>query len=212
MIAPTRWWWIRHAPVPGAATAIFGQLDVACDTSEEADFRALATILPADAVYVVSPLGRTRQTLAAVAAAGLAMPEPLVEPAFLEQNFGCWQGLSWADMERGDAEAYGRFWRDPVRNAPPGGESYTDLMARVAAAIDRLCTRHAGGTVVAISHGGTIRAAVAHALALSPEETMAIVVDNLSVTRLSRVENGLLGGRGGVWRVETVNAPCRWTR
>jgi hypothetical protein len=40
---------------------------------------------------------------------------------------------------------------------------------------------------------------------------MAIVIDNLSLTRLTHLPDGALAsGIGGAWRVEAVNAPCRW--
>ena len=87
MSAPTRWWWVRHAPVPEAAGRIYGQEDHACDTSDAGAFRALAGLLPADAVWIVSPLRRTRETADAIAAAGLAVSEPIVEPGlFLPEN------------------------------------------------------------------------------------------------------------------------------
>src|SRR5512132_2159396 len=125
---PSGWWWIRHAPVPGSEGRLNGQRDVDCDTSDEASFLVLAAMLPGDAVTVVSPLKRTRRTLAAIAAAGARPPEPLVEPDFVEQSFGCWEGLGWAEMQAGDPEAYAAFWRNPTRNAPPGGESFEAQM------------------------------------------------------------------------------------
>ena len=75
MSRPTGWWWVRHAPVPGTEERRNGQRDVDCDTSDERSFRALAAILPGDAISVVSPLKRTRQTLAAINAAGAGLPE-----------------------------------------------------------------------------------------------------------------------------------------
>lgn len=210
MSEPTRWWWVRHARVPGAAGRIWGQTDRSCDTSDAESFRALAAILPAGAVWVVSPLKRTRETAEAIADGGLAVPDPVVEPEFAEQNFGRWQGLSWAEMQAHDPAAYGAFWRDPVRNAPPEGESFVAQIGRSRAAMERLTAEHAGRDIVCVSHGGTIRAAVATGLGLSPEAAMAVVVDNLSVTRIHHVEDGLLRGSGGVWLVQGVNAPCRW--
>src|SRR3546814_5786640 len=62
----TRWWWIRHAPVVGHDGRIYGNLDVDCDCGDEPLFRALAGSLPADAVWIVTPLSRTRATAAAV--------------------------------------------------------------------------------------------------------------------------------------------------
>jgi alpha-ribazole phosphatase len=210
MTAPTRWWWVRHAPVPGAEGRINGRLDVDCDPSDAAAARALAALLPGDAVVIVSPLVRTRQTLAAISAAGSVRPEPLVEPDFVEQSFGAWEGLGWAQMQARDPGAYTWFWSDPTRNPPPGGESFAAQIERTAAAIERLSARYAGSDIVCVSHGGTIRAACAHALGLTPEIAMAIVVDNFSVTRLDCLDAGLLRGAGGVWRVHCVNAPACW--
>ncbi|MBK8908282.1 MAG: histidine phosphatase family protein [Rhodospirillales bacterium] len=207
---PTEWWWVRHAPVIGPAGCIHGQHDVACDLSDRDCLAALARALPDDAVWLVTSLRRTRDTAAAIAAMGKHVPEPIVEPDFVEQSFGRWQGLNWEEMQERDPAAYDAFWQDPTRNPPPGGESFAAQMTRVAGAINRRTTEFAGRRVVSISHGGTIRAAVAAALALAPEAAMAVVIDTLSVTRFSFVEDGLLRGRGGVWLVQGVNAPCRW--
>jgi alpha-ribazole phosphatase len=210
MTRPTSWWWIRHAPVTGAEGRLNGRLDVDCDTSDERSFRALAAMLPGDAVSVVSSLKRTRQTFEAIAAAGPRVAEPLIEPEFVEQSFGRWEGLSWAEMQARNPDVYAAFWENPTRNAPPGGESFEAQMRRTAAAIERLNTEFAGRDIISISHGGTIRAAVAHALGLTPEAAMAIIIDNLSLTRLSQVHDRLLSPGRAAWLVQAVNIPCRW--
>jgi alpha-ribazole phosphatase len=210
MTPPTRWWWVRHAPIPGADGRINGCLDLDCDTSDGVAAAALAALLPSDAVVVTSPLARTRQTMAAIVAAGAAWPEAWVEPGFIEQSFGDWQGFGWTELQARDPQALAAFWRNPTRNAAPGGESFADQIDRVATSIERLSARFAGRDIVSIGHGGTIRAACAHALGLAPETAMAIVVDNLSLTRLDRLDTGLLRGTGGVWRVQCVNAPACW--
>ncbi len=209
-MSETRWWWVRHARIPGAEGRINGQLDVDCDASDGAAAASLAAILPADAVTIVSPLVRTRQTLSAVTAAGLPCSEPLSEPAFTEQSFGRWQGAGWAELQARDPEAMTAFWQDPTGSSPPGGESFAMQIARVGAAIDRLSAQLEGRDIACFSHGGTIRAACAHALGLPPAVAMAIVVDNLSLTRLDHLGTGLLRGTGGVWRVVCINAPARW--
>ena len=206
----TRWWWIRHAPVPGAEGRINGRLDVDCDTSDSIAAATLAAVLPGDAVIIVSPLARTHQTLAAIAATGPSRPAPLVEPDFVEQCFGSWQGSGWSELQARDPKGLAAFWKDPTSNVPPGGESFAMQIERVGMAIDRLSAHFAGRDVVCVSHGGTIRAACAHALGLAPPTAMAIVVDNLSLTRFDRLDAGLLRGTGGVWRVRCINAPARW--
>ena len=207
MSAVTRWWWVRHAPVVGVDGKIYGSDDVLCDTSNQAAFSALAHTLPDDALWLTSHLTRARDTAQAIGEAGLSFPAPIVDEGLGEQDFGHWQGLSWDEMEAKDPDGYAAFWKTPARSRPPGGESFADQMARTAAAIECYTTAHAGRDIVAVAHGGTIRAAVAHALGLKPEAGMAITVHTLSMTRLDHLEERLLRGRGGCWRVLHVNQP-----
>ena len=58
--------------------------------------------------------------------------------------------------------------------------------------------------MVAIAHGGTIRAAISLALDLEPEAVLSISIDNLSATRLDYIEDERVGS---AWRVVTVNRP-----
>ncbi len=201
----TRWWWVRHAPVIDAGGMIYGSSDIDCDVSDTAHFQSLAEALPEGAVWFTSHLTRAKKTAQAIAEAGLVFPEPAVEKDLGEQNFGDWQGMSWDKMREADPEAYDVFWSDPARNRPPGGESFADQIARTGAVIDRLGERHKGREIVAVVHGGTIRAALSVALKLEPEQGMAISLDTLSISILENVEDGLLRGRGGVWRVVGVN-------
>ena len=201
----TRWWWVRHAPVVNGEGMIYGSSDIDCDVSDTAHFKTLAQVLPKDAVWFTSHLTRTKKTAQAIAEAGLDFPEPIVEEDLGEQNFGDWQGLSLNQMMKADPETYNIYWSDPTRNRPPGGESFADQIARTGVVIDRLGEQHKGRNIVAVAHGGTIRAAMAVALKLEPEQGMAIRVDTLSVSILENVEDGLLRGKGGVWRVVGVN-------
>ena len=207
MSGETRWWWLRHAPVVGVDGVIYGSNDVACDVSDTAHFKALAAALPEDAVWVTSHLGRTIETARAIAGAGLAFQEPLVEESLAEQDFGEWQGFTWDQMREKDERAYDAFWADPTGARPPGGESFADQIERTSAVIGRLTAEYDGRDIVAVAHGGTIRAAVTVALDLAPVQGMAIRVDTLSLSILEHVRDGLLRGRGGVWRVVGVNRP-----
>lgn len=199
----TSWWWVRHAPVVGYEGRMYGASDVPADTSDREAFAALARLLPADAVWVTSHLQRARHTAQAIRQAGLAFAEPVVEPAFGEQNFGDWQGKPYADLplEVSAAEAH-KFWFAVADFRPPGGESFRDLMTRVCDAIERLTERHQGRDIVAVAHGGPIRAALAHALGLDPDRALGIATDNLAATRLDHVQGP---GSGGDWRVAFVN-------
>ncbi|MFQ6017450.1 MAG: histidine phosphatase family protein [Kiloniellaceae bacterium] len=214
MTETTRWWWIRHAPVIDHAGQIYGQDDPACDCSDRATFRALAGLLPENAVWVTSHLQRAGHTAASIIehlAEGTA-PIPIVERDLAEQHFGHWQGLTHEALAARRSGAWHRFWLAPAEEAPPGGESFVQMIERVSAAVRRLSAEHAGRDIVAVTHGGTIRAALALALELDPERALAIAIDNCALTRLDHIA-GPAGShaaeRDGVWHVRLVNAAPR---
>jgi broad specificity phosphatase PhoE len=201
----TRWWWIRHAPVPDGGR-IYGQSDLACDCSDVEIFRILARELPRDAVWATSNLVRTKQTAAAILAADaagrFAGVEPLVVPHFAEQHLGEWQGQERKAFYAARKVGTHTLWFAPADERPPGGESFVDLAQRVVPAIERLNSEHTGRDIVAVTHGGTIRAAIAHALGLPPQAALGFSTDNCSLTRLDHLTAN--GGRG-LWRVVAVN-------
>jgi len=195
-------WFIRHAIVAEASRAmLYGTLDVPlCPDSLIAQrplHRALAQHLPHPATWIVSGLSRTRRTAAAIFAAGYPEQDLLVEPAFMEQALGDWQGLAHADLPARLTVPPHAFWPLGGTERPPGGESMQDVIARVGPCLERLARTHGGGDLVVVSHGGTIRAAVAHALRIAPDNALHLSVQNLSLTRLERLDEG--------WRVACVN-------
>ncbi|MHC8507783.1 MAG: histidine phosphatase family protein [Rhodospirillales bacterium] len=216
----TRWWLVRHAPVdPAMRGKLYGQMDVECITDDAASFRALADALPPDAAFVVSPLGRTRKTAAAIRGGGHPNTDHEEDPAFMEQHFGDWQGLTWDEMKARAPEAYARFWQAPADNAPPGGESCADLIRRVGAGMEAWSEKLSGRDVVLVGHAGTVRGAVSHALGLAAERSLALSVDTLSLTRLDHIQGGVLASHAHAgaapeehpnraWRVVFLNHPA----
>ncbi|MBL8701525.1 MAG: histidine phosphatase family protein [Alphaproteobacteria bacterium] len=207
----TRWWWIRHAPVVGTHGKVYGQMDVDCDVSDVASFKALAQRVPDGALWITTPLSRTQRTARAIGeqikAAGRPQPPAFtVEPAFLEQSFGEWQGRTYREIGAyGQSPEAHRFWLAPAVATPPGGESFESVVDRVGARLSVLSREHAGRDVVVVSHGGAIRAAVAHAIGLHPENALALSIDTLSLTRLDHIEGP---GKGHNWRLGLMNWPA----
>ena len=179
-------WLIRHAPVDGPR-GIIHDSDAPADTSDVARFDALRAELPATAAVFCSPARRTCETALAL---GLA---PIKEAAFREQSFGAWTGRRHDDLAAEFGAAYAGFWRSPAGNRPPGGESFVDQIARVAAGLAALPV----GDVILAVHSGTIRAALAVALDIAPDSALRFVIDTLSVTRIDRLDDG--------WRIIGVN-------
>lgn len=211
MSTATRWWWVRHAPVVGHNGRIYGQDDFDCDCSDQETFRFLARTLPRDAIWVTSHLRRTQRTAASIAAE-MAAPiaaSPLIEPDLAEQHFGNWQGMTNAELAARRDGAWHRFWLAPAHEAPPGGESFAAVVERVSGAVRRLSAAHAGRDIVAVTHGGTIRAALALALNLDPEQALAFSVDNCALTCIDHIA-GTAGSHApagtDAWSVRLVNA------
>ena len=194
----TRWWWLRHAPVPDPEGRITGNLDLPCDTSESDCFKMLASRLPLNPLLVESGLIRCSQTIGALEGAGMVLPPALVEPDLAEQDFGRWQGHSWNELATAKDPDLEAFWRDPSHTAPPAGESFADVIRRVSRVIERLNREHAGRDILVVAHAGSIRAALALALDISPESALRFGVEPLSLTRMDSVAGG--------WRVAGTNS------
>ena len=187
-IRMTRWWWIRHAPVREDGGKIYGQSDLACDCSDRAVFDGLARVLPQNAVWFSSNLKRTHQTAQAVWDAGFAKPERMQQEAdFAEQNLGDWQGRDRVTFYAGRPIVLGSHWFGPAGERTPGGESFVDLCERVSRGIARINAAHEGRDIVAVAHGGTIKAAIALALGLGPEGGLKFAIENCSLTKLEHL-------------------------
>jgi alpha-ribazole phosphatase len=181
-----RLWLIRHAPVAGAKGVIH-DFDAPADVSDDTAFDALRAKLPAAAAVFASPSTRTMATAAVL---GL---RPVAEPDFREQDFGDWTGHRHDDLAREPGTAYRDFWRAPASSRPPGGESFAEQIVRVRDALVALPPED----VILVVHSGTIRAALAVALGLAPEQALRFAIDPLSLTRIDRLTDG--------WRVVGVN-------
>ena len=85
-VVTTRWWWVRHAPVRSDGGNIYGQKDIACDTSDREVFEAVAKILPRRAVWYASSLMRTHQTAEAIWDTGFPRPATMTQGGGLRRT------------------------------------------------------------------------------------------------------------------------------
>jgi broad specificity phosphatase PhoE len=165
---------VRHGESAWNAEArLQGQADPPLSEAGRAQARALASWLaatvPRDAGAVVSDLQRARDT------AELAgHPAAEVDADWRERGVGEWTGMLEAELPPGELRAFRD--RDHV---PPTGEAWPAFQARVGAAIDALDTR--GGDWVVFTHGGCVRAAVAHLTGADPKTIAGPA--NASLTR-----------------------------
>jgi alpha-ribazole phosphatase len=99
------------------------------------------------------------------------------------------------------SQPIGSNWFAGIDQPAPGGESFMDLYTRVTASIARITADDAGRDIIAVGHGGTIKAAVGLALGGLVEKALAFDIDNCSVTRLDHIADGDIS----TWRLPMVN-------
>jgi probable phosphomutase (TIGR03848 family) len=132
------------------------------------------------AVYA-SPLERTTETARPIARRlGLRVRS---ERGLLECDFGSWTGARLATLMRKAEWQQVQRWPSGFRF--PGGESFLEMQARMAATIRRLAGRHPGETIVAVSHADPIKAAVASAAGTPLDLFQRLTVAPCSVTAVA---------------------------
>ena len=161
---PTRFIWIRHFPV--ARTDVFtGHSDVDAIVPPPRSV-ALDTV---DAIWFASPLKRAGQTCA-----WLTNCKTMIAPQLMEQSFGDWEGKRYDDILIDG--------NNPQDLLPPGGETFTAVCQRVHAWIDQMLAEYEGRTIIAVCHAGVIRAALSHALAITPAAALRFNMKYASAT------------------------------
>jgi probable phosphoglycerate mutase len=144
-----------------------------------------------------SPLQRTGETAAPIAAALSIEAQP--DERLLEIDFGEWTGKAFTELE-GDA-----VWRDwntaRATTRAPGGETMSEVQARLADFVAEVRRRHPGGRVCAVSHADVIKALLADALAFSMDQHGALEISPGSVSALCAGDWGM--------KVLSVNEACR---
>jgi broad specificity phosphatase PhoE len=121
---------------------------------------------PQEFGYVSSPLKRARETMEIMRATlGLEPRQFEIDERLAEIAYGEWEGLTLPEIEKRSAGTLAQRERDKWDFAPPGGESYRQLAARIGSWYASL-TRD---TVVA-AHGGGVRALMAIMKIVSQEQ------------------------------------------
>lgn len=126
--------------------------------------RLLAALKP-DAI-IASDLRRAAATAAELAAVtGLEVTH---DPALRETYAGEWQGLTHDEIMARFGEQYAAWKRgEPVRRG--GGELETEVADRAAPLVEATAEKlPEDGTLVVVSHGGTIRTTIGRLLGLDP--------------------------------------------
>jgi phosphoserine phosphatase len=107
-----------------------------------------------DAVYT-SPLGRCRETGAAIAAPFRLEPQPI--DGLADIDYGEWQGLTRDEAKQTWPDETQLWFRVPHLAAIPGGETLAVVLSRASAALRDILRHHPDQTVVLVGHDSVNR-------------------------------------------------------
>ncbi|HXF71328.1 MAG TPA: histidine phosphatase family protein [Actinomycetota bacterium] len=195
---------VRHGRTAWNAGERFrGRSDLPLDERGLAEAARAAARLARErpAVLATSPLRRAVQTAEVIAAAcGL---EPVVHDGLTDLDHGAWTGLSPAEAEARDPEAFARFRAAPLEARPPGGEELRSVLARTRRALEEIMAEHPEAPIAVVSHEVPIRLLLGELLGICGEAIWRLDVPTGSVSvleaeggapgRLRAMEIGALG-------------------
>lgn len=183
---------IRHTRLQVPDGVCYGHSDIDVSASFMDELERLQTKLSGeqfDAVYA-SPLQRCSKL-----AHALGFDYQIVHDDRLKElHFGDWEMLAWSDIPRELFDVWAQNYADL---APPNGETFAALQQRGIAFIDECLQNHVNQHILVVTHGGMIRALIAHALNMQLKGLFRFQVDHASVTRIDF--------SGMVPRIEFVN-------
>ncbi len=175
---------IRHGEtVWNAAGRFQGQSDIALSPRGEQQAAALARIMAPESVQALyaSDLQRAWDT-ALIVAEPLGLP--LRQEARLrEMAFGCWEGLTYAELQQRDAALLAAWQADPSRTAPPGGETLLQISERVNTALTAILTGPHDKVMVG-AHSGPLRVLLCLALGFNVRSYWRFVLAPASLSEL----------------------------
>jgi len=186
---PTTLVLVRHAVTEQTGPMLTGRTP-GVDLSDHGRQQAAALAdrladLPVTAVYA-SPIERTAQTAEAVAEQHRLTVRHL--PGAIEADYGEWTGGKLADLAKTDL--WKTVQRAPSRARFPGGESMTEMQARIVSCLEAVVADHPGEIVVVVSHADPIKSAIAHYTGLHLDQFQRIVVSPASVTAFQLSTDG----------------------
>ena len=166
---------VRHTePDASAHGRCYGSLDVDLSPVGRSHADALGAALSSFGVHALysSPLRRALET-ARLIGAHLGL-EPRVRPDLRELDFGELEGRTYEEIAASEPALWRTWMETPTAVRFPGWESYADLRARVAKALEEIREQHSGSVVALVAHGGVNRALLAPALGLRDDEIFVI--------------------------------------
>lgn len=174
---------LRHTSLQVAEGVCYGQSDVDVSAHfyhEVALARQKLQQESLDAIYS-SPLQRCSKLAHALAAELPEAHDIRHDDRLKELHFGDWEMQAWNDIPRALFDVWAQNY---ATMAPPNGETFAELQQRGLHFLQEIIQRHPQQHILAVTHGGMIRALIAHALNMQLKGLFRLHIDYASITRL----------------------------
>ncbi len=169
---------IRHTRLQIAAGICYGQSDIdVAETfiAESEKTRSKLAEMSFDAVYS-SPLQRCEKL-----ANALNIGAPILDARLKELHFGDWELHAWDAIPR---EFFDVWAQNYANMAPPNGETFSHLQSRGVEFLNEILSNHTAENIAIVTHGGMIRALLAHVLNMPLKGLFRFNIDYGSITQL----------------------------
>jgi broad specificity phosphatase PhoE len=190
---------VRHGRTAWNADKRFqGHTDVPLDEEGRAQAAALRALLRDQRIDVMvsSDLARAVET-ARIVLGPREIPLRL-DADWREMRFGDWEGLTWEQIRAANPHLDAGAATSVKSYTPGGGETFDDLTARIARAVERVVaeTPPAGVALVA-THAGPLHALLSVLLGDAERAALHVRFLTASITRFRRTN--------GVWTLARLN-------
>jgi broad specificity phosphatase PhoE len=108
------------------------------------------------------------------------------EEGLREIDVGRWAGLTFDEIAEGFPEEWASFHLESIDPCLKrgGGESYVLAQQRIVKTLDKIACQHPGEMVLIFSHGGVLRAYLAHVLGLPLTNLRRLAIHNTAICRV----------------------------
>lgn len=107
-----------------------------------------------------------------------------LDPRLREMSFGVWEGLTRDEIREKYPDQFYSRYQDSLRTKIPGGELPPEVVERFNEFLEECLLKHENETIVVVSHGGTLRLAIAHLLHIPLEKSYCLRLNNAGISEL----------------------------
>ena len=103
-------------------------------------------------------------------------------PRLREYHKGIFEGMTLTEIQTQFPDEYPKYLEKDLSYAPEGGETTRDVSTRMASIFQEIKAEHLDETVLVVSHGGALRAAMVSLLGMPLEGNWSFVFGNCGLT------------------------------